>query len=88
VLTSYYQHAPADAARVVSALVTADGVVLEDGMQVVAALRDTATRNVDFADAYLAAKARLGRLPVCSFDSDFRRLDVDCVRPGAAGSSA
>ena len=41
-----------------------------------------ADKNVDFADAFLAEKARALGHAVYSFDQDFRRLNVDVVEPG------
>jgi predicted nucleic acid-binding protein len=41
-----------------------------------------AEANVDFVDAYLAQAALAKGQAVCSFDEDFRRLDVEIVKPG------
>jgi predicted nucleic acid-binding protein len=40
-----------------------------------------ANKNVDFVDAYLAALARSREEGICSFDNDFRKLDVNLVIP-------
>jgi predicted nucleic acid-binding protein len=38
-------------------------------------------KNVDFADAYLAALARAQEESICSFDNDFEKLNVKWVTP-------
>ncbi|WP_307402359.1 PIN domain-containing protein [Desulfofundulus luciae] len=38
-------------------------------------------KNIDFVDAYLAALAKQHEESVCSFDSDFEKLNVNLVKP-------
>ncbi|HAG06785.1 MAG TPA: PIN domain nuclease, partial [Peptococcaceae bacterium] len=45
------------------------------------ALQDMAEKNVDFADAYLAALARAQEESICSFDNNFEKLNVRWVTP-------
>jgi predicted nucleic acid-binding protein len=40
-----------------------------------------AEKNVDFVDAYLAALARAQEESICSFDNDFKKLNVSWVAP-------
>ncbi|HBE31997.1 MAG TPA: PIN domain nuclease [Cyanobacteria bacterium UBA11369] len=81
VLGSFYRYPRNQIAEVLLPLVTAEGVVLEESEQVVAALDRMATANVDFIDAYLAEVARREGGSVVSFDRDFRRLDIPWVEP-------
>lgn len=81
VLGSFYRYPRNQIAEVLLPLVTAEGIVLEESEQVVAALDRMATANVDFIDAYLAEVARREGGSVVSFDRDFRRLDIPWVEP-------
>jgi predicted nucleic acid-binding protein len=81
VLGSFYRYPRNQIAEVLLPLVTAEGVILEESEQVVAALDRMATANVDFIDAYLAEVARREGGSVVSFDRDFRRLDIPWVEP-------
>lgn len=65
----------------------ADGISSDAPAELVEALELFRDRNVDFADAYLAAHARSrGEPHVCSFDQDFDRLGVTGIEPpGPAG---
>ncbi|XHX79819.1 MAG: PIN domain-containing protein [Stenomitos frigidus ULC029] len=81
VLNSFYKYSRTQIAEVLIPLLTSDGVQLEDNEQIVAALEKMATANVDFIDAYLAEVARHHGEAVVSFDQDFRRLEVQWVRP-------
>lgn len=64
-------------ARVLSGLLLAEGIEVEDESAVLEALRLTETLTVDFVDAYVAVKAREAGAQIVSFDSDFpRRLGV------------
>lgn len=69
-------------AEAVGAFATADGVAVEERETVIQALSDYVSLNVDFVDAYLAAKASAGGWPVCTFDrTHFNRLPVEKFRP-------
>ena len=81
VLRSFYHFTRSQITEALMLVVTAEGVVVEEQEAVVAALRAMADKNVDFADAFLAEKARALGHAVCSFDRDFRRLNVDVAEP-------
>ena len=57
------------------------GLLLENSDQIIAALEQMATVNVDFADAYLAEIARQQGEAVVSFDRDFRKLNISWIDP-------
>ncbi|MEW6573822.1 MAG: PIN domain-containing protein [Bacillota bacterium] len=78
VLDSFYGYSREEVAKVVESFATADGVIPEEREIILQALSDYAALNVDFIDAYLAAKASAGGRPVCTFDTkDFTRLPVE-----------
>ena len=77
VLTSAYDVPRAQVADVLTSFLASGGLVVEEGMLLVAALAQMAEQRVDFVDAYLAAKARLSGAPVATFDGDFDRLAVE-----------
>jgi len=77
VLTSAYDASRERVADVLTSFLASGGLVVEEGMLLVAALAHMAEQRVDFVDAYLAAKARLSRAPVATFDGDFDRLGVE-----------
>ena len=81
VLTSSYDMAAARVSAVLVEFLSSGGLIVEEGMQLVAALRQMVACNVDFVDAYLAEKARLAGSPVATFDRDFDRLGVDRIEP-------
>ena len=81
VLISFYGYSRKQVAEVLIALLTADGIVLEETEQVIAALDRMVSLSIDFIDAYLAELARRENEAVASFDRDFRRLDVNWVEP-------
>jgi len=72
----YYGFKPTRIASELQDLVTADGISMEGGDDVVEALALMVDHNVDFADAYLAAVAVRRQEPVATLDADFRRLGV------------
>ncbi|MGQ9513272.1 PIN domain-containing protein [Thermodesulfitimonas sp.] len=75
VLESFYGYPREQVAEVVGAFATAGGIILEERETVLQALADYASLNVDFVDAYLAARACATGWPVCTFDKkDFARL--------------
>jgi predicted nucleic acid-binding protein len=77
VLTSAYDVPRERVADVLTSFLASGGLVVEEGMLLVAALAQMAEQRVDFVDAYLAAKARLSGAPVATFDRDFDRLGVE-----------
>jgi predicted nucleic-acid-binding protein len=82
VLLSFYGHPREGVAEALIALLRADGVRVEEGRLVIAALESMARSNVDFVDAYLAEVARAIGEAVCSFDQDFARLGVEWLHSG------
>ncbi|MEW5959922.1 MAG: PIN domain-containing protein [Chloroflexota bacterium] len=82
VLKSFYRHPMAAIAEAILALVSADGIEVEDRELTVQAIELARDRNVDFVDAYLAVQAASRGETVCTFDgNDFRRLPARWVLP-------
>lgn len=74
VLHHVYGQPQRDVAAKLVALVTSRGVDLDEAAHVIAALeRSRDLTDVDFVDAYVAAKAVAGGLPVASFDRGLHR---------------
>ena len=74
VLHHVYDQTQRDVAEKLLALVTSRGVDLDEAAHVVAALeRSRDLRDVDFVDAYVAAKAVAEALPVASFDKGLHK---------------
>jgi predicted nucleic acid-binding protein len=82
VLTSAYEMPVERVSTVLVEFLSSAGLTLDEGMQVIGALRVMAGSQVDFEDAYLAEKARLSGAPVVTFDKDFERLRVERLQPG------
>ena len=83
VLKSFYGHSRQEIRDVLSALITASEVDVEEAQTVLQALQLSASRNVDFVDAYLAVRAKEAGEQVCTFDeSDFKRLPARWSTPG------
>ncbi|MCL6449376.1 MAG: PIN domain-containing protein [Armatimonadetes bacterium] len=81
VLSSFYKFTKRAIADTLISFLSADGVQTENSGLVIQALQDMAEKNVDFADAFLAALARVNQERVCSFDNDFEKLNVSWTRP-------
>jgi len=60
-------------ADVLTSVLASGGLVVEEGMLLVAALAQMAEQRADFVEACLAAKARLSGAPVATFGRDFDR---------------
>ena len=60
-------------ADVPTRVLASGGLVVGEGVLLVAALAQMAEQRVDFVEAGLAAKARLSGAPVAIFDRDFDR---------------
>ncbi len=82
VLTGYYNRSRTEVANNLLALVQHSQIVTRDVDIVVDALQRFAALNVDYADAWLAARSsRLGHA-VASFDRDFDKFrDIKRVEP-------
>ena len=81
VLNSFYGYSRSEIAQVLIPLMTTEGLLVENVDQVIAALKQMASVNVDFLDAYLAEIARKEGEAVVSFDRDFRRLGIPWIEP-------
>lgn len=82
VLVSVYDQPVSAVRRVLTDFLASAGLVVEEGLQVTAALRDMERLGIDFVDGYLAARAGLGGISVASFDKDFDRLGAERVQLG------
>jgi predicted nucleic acid-binding protein len=85
VLTSVYDPPVGEVGAILIEFLASGGLVIEEGVQVAAALRAIADQGVDFVDGYLAARARMAGLPVAGFDRDFDGLGVERLALGDAG---
>ncbi|MDN5293617.1 MAG: hypothetical protein PWQ31_922 [Eubacteriales bacterium] len=85
VLSSFYSFSKKSIAETMTSFLSAEGIFVENVDLLIQALQDMAEKNVDFVDAYLAALARTRGERVCSFDSDFARLNVRWVTPPGEG---
>jgi predicted nucleic acid-binding protein len=75
VLESFYGHSKAEIAETVGQFIFCDGLEVEDIDLIIEALTLYRGKNLDFADAFLAAIAlRRGPQAVYSFDEDFNRI--------------
>ncbi len=79
VLRTIYGRESREIAATLSALLRADGIVTEQRDTLLEALDLMAERRVAFPDAFVAVSARQANEPVCSFDRDFERLDVEIL---------
>lgn len=75
-LRSLYGRQPSEVAAALGAFLRADGILLTDRDTVIEALEIMTLEKVSFPDALLAVSARLADEPVCTFDADFKRLNV------------
>jgi predicted nucleic acid-binding protein len=79
VLRTVYALEPVVIATALSALLRADGIVVDGRDTLIEALDVMVERRVAFPDAFTAVSARQAGDPVCSFDADFKRLDVEIL---------
>jgi predicted nucleic acid-binding protein len=77
VLTSAYDQSVPAVCRVLTDFLASGGLVVEEGLQIAVALHSMERLDVDFVDAYLAARAGVGSMSVASFDRDFERLGAE-----------
>ena len=76
VLKTVYGHETAEIAASVSAMLQADGILVDQRDTLLEALELMREKRVAFPDAYIAVSARQANEPVCSFDRGFERLNV------------
>jgi predicted nucleic acid-binding protein len=82
VLKSFYRHPMADIADTILALVSSQGVEVEERDSLMQAVELARDRNVDFVDAYLAVQAAKRGETICTFDEhDFKRLPTTWLIP-------
>lgn len=79
VLTSYYRQPRSKVAEILSVIVDIPYIDVEQRQRMKDALMRYNNKSVDFADAWLAAGAKLQNVGVASFDRDFDKFD-DVVR--------
>lgn len=76
VLTRVYRREPGEIAAGLSALLRADGIYADQRDTVLEALDLMVEERVAFPDAFVAVSAQQADEPICTFDSDFKRLRV------------
>ena len=77
VLQSFYGYSRAEISGALIPLLEDHGLQVEEGRAVIPALTSMVAANIDFADALLAERARMGGERVASFDRDFEKLGVE-----------
>lgn len=78
-LASRYGQRTDAIATAMSAVIRSDGILADEHDAMLEALNVMVERRVSFPDAYVAVSARRAEEPVCSFDADFKRLNVDIL---------
>jgi predicted nucleic acid-binding protein len=82
VLKSFYKYAMSDIAQVMIALISANGIEVDDRALAIRTMELSRDQNVDFVDAYLALSASACKEPICTFDTtDFKRLPTKWLEP-------
>ncbi len=81
-LQSFYGYSKGEISGALTPLLEHPALRIEGARTVIGALQTMASSNVDFADALLAETARVRSEGVASFDTDFRKLDVEWREPG------
>jgi predicted nucleic acid-binding protein len=79
VLTKVYRREPAEIAAGLNALLRADGIIAEHRDTLLEALDIMREQGVAFPDAFVAVAARQASEPVCTFDTDFKRLGAEIL---------
>lgn len=83
VLNGYYNQRRSDVVSALLAIVQNAGIQTAERELVIDALRRFGAINVDFADAWLAARSARLSLPLASFDRDFDKFtDIQRFEPG------
>jgi predicted nucleic acid-binding protein len=81
-LSSIYNVGRGEISKLMKAIISAVGVVAESRGPLLDALDRYAAKNVDFADALLAAQAAALKVGICSFDRDLDKFsDVERFEP-------
>ncbi len=79
VLRTVYGREAAEIAAGLSALLQADGILADQRDTLLEALDLMLEKRVAFPDAFVAVSARQADEPVCSFDRNFERLNVQII---------
>jgi predicted nucleic acid-binding protein len=79
VLRRIYRREPGEIAAGLSALLRADGIYADQRDTLLEALDLMVEKRVAFPDAFVAVSARQADEPVCTFDADFARLNVEIL---------
>jgi predicted nucleic-acid-binding protein len=74
VLESFYNHAPADIAKVLARLIRSPGIHLPEAALHLDALARYRDAKVHFVDCMIAAHAAAAGLSVATFDNDFKKF--------------
>jgi predicted nucleic-acid-binding protein len=74
VLESFYEHRREDIASVLGTLVSSPGVEIDEQGIHLNALQRYGKTNVHFVDCVIAATASAEKIPVATFDRDFRKF--------------
>jgi len=74
VLESFYEHPRADIAAVLSQLISSPGVEISETAIHLDALDRYRRTKIHFVDCVIAATAVARKMPVASFDQDFRKF--------------
>ena len=81
-LESFYHVPRAETARQFAALLSFSGVRASSRTVLLQALQTYATSNADFVDCLLAARSKVRKIPVYTFDeTDFKKLGTDWEAP-------
>ncbi|WP_127585005.1 PIN domain-containing protein [Paenibacillus koleovorans] len=80
VLKSRYQIPSSAIAKALLAFLQSDEVMNEDSY-IEEALERFAEKNVDILDAYLSVRSKSLKIPVLTWDKDFRKLDCEFYTP-------
>jgi predicted nucleic acid-binding protein len=82
VLIGHYDRTRAEVVSVLLALIQNAAITTQDEATVIDALHRFASHNVDFSDAWLAARSVQTRHPIASFDRDFDKFkDIKRFEP-------
>lgn len=82
VLDKVYQYPPKAIVHALTSLFEVDNIEIEDHPCVLGALQDYAEKNVDFADALIAWKAKSSRMAIITWNKKhFNRLDCEFYSP-------
>ncbi|GBG06882.1 PIN domain nuclease [Paenibacillus agaridevorans] len=81
ILTKYYKFKQEDAGNALLALMEYSDVEFEEEGIIQKSLQEFKRSSLDFVDCYLSAKAIYSRLPVLTWDNDFRKLEAEFYKP-------